>query len=477
MKSFSWEKFPALFLFASLLSGALCSIGIVYPVLFAFTHKKRSFIIGYIFLSLFTSLLFIANKNNSLGSKELVTAYITPKNLKKSNGKLYLSAHIPYLKTDSLKELENISCIIPLEKKDRPVFNQDFIVKGTLKASSFGYFLQPKVWEKVPSTYSLTEKRYGWKKSAKELIKRKTSDQDVRAYFTALVTSNISDAFLKERFKAAGVLHTLAISGFHFSWIIFIFSIPLSLLFPKKWSLLLLLVCAWGYFFFLGPSASISRAFLAISIYLISILISAVPLPLNALGFAGILSMLIDPYSIFDIAFSLSYLATFAILTLHSLIASLTNTLCPKRCPKTLLLMPFFHKIAYFILRTLLLGGILSTCIQIILLPIFFIYFPFLPLWGFFYNIYFPLSMIPTLILLLLSFIFPSLWRINEIYSKPFLESVLYGNGFAFLLVKLPYIHPQILSLATCLLIFFCLRQEQKHTEKRLLLQDEFILT
>ena len=477
MKLFSnklnWERFPALFIFGSILSGALCSMGMIYPILFAFTHKKRSFVLGYILLSATTAIFFIQQKKPPLCRKDFVEAYITPKVLKRSNGKLYLSANIPILKTASLEEFENLSCIIPIEGEHRPLFDQDFIVTGTIKRSPYGYFLQPASWEKVSLTFSLAELRYRCKRGAEKIIHKHTLDNDVRGYFSSLVTGDVSDLFIKERFKAVGLLHTLAISGFHFGWVIFVLSVPLSLIFPKKWSLIVLLFFAWVYLLFLGSSASVSRAFLAITIYLVSILISTVALPLNALGLAGVISFLISPYCLFELSFSLSYLATFAILTLYPLISEITGLFCRKRDQKTLLLMPFFDKIAYFVLRMLLLGGVLSMVIQIVLLPLLIGYFPFFSLWGIFYNMYFPLSMIPTLVLLILSFIFPPLWRVNEMYSKPFLESVLYGNGFASLLVKLPGVHPQILSGVCCLLIFLCLRQEGIYHEENLDLQDQ----
>ena len=468
----SWERFPALFLFGSLLCGALSSMGVFLPMLLAFTHKKRSFIVGSVLLSLFTSLLFLQDTKKLPPSKERIKGYLIPKHLKEIDGKLYLLAHLPFLKTFSEKEYTGLYCLIPLSKQERPNFNQHFIIEGMLKPSSSGNVLQPFSWKAVPYTFSFIENRFILKERCKKFIDNHVKDLEVREYFKSLVTGEISDPFLKEKFKGAGLLHTLAISGFHFSWIIFILSIPLSLFFPKKISLLFLLLCAWLYFFFLGGSASVSRSFLAVTLYLISILLSSNPLPLNALGLSGIVSIVIDPYSLFSISFSLSYLATFVILSLNPWINDLSTIFCLKRCSKKQRLMPLSHKIPYLLLRMFSVGGLYSMALQITLLPIFLYCFPFLPLWGSFYNLFFPLSMIPTLILLIFSFAFPPLWKLNEFFSKPFLETVLYGNGAFPLLLKVFHPSMNVVSVMITFILIFSLKKEEEFFNKKRLLEE-----
>jgi ComEC/Rec2-related protein len=476
--TFSWERFPALFILASLISGALLSKALYLPLLFACTHQKQSFKIGYVALALTTFLLFKTD-HNLAPEDSLVAAYVKPVEIKESNNRMFMIAKIPYLKTENGDEYRKMSAIIPLSKYKRPMMNSHYIIKGKLKKSSGGYTLSPNTWDRVENTLSFAENRYFLKQKARKIISAHTVDEDLRVYFSALVTGCIDDPCLKQSFFSAGMLHTLAISGFHFSWIIFILSVPLTLILPKKHATILLLFFALLYFLFLGQGASISRAWLSISIFLITLLLSKVPIPLNALGVAGIISILIDPYLVYELAFSLSYLATFAILTLRSFISELTNYFCKKRDKKILMMMPFLDKCAYYPLRFFLHSFLFSLLIQIALLPILIHQFTFFPLWGLFFNGFFPISMIPTLILLLFAFalhpIFGSalIWKINEAFSKPFLEAIIYGKGVSPLLIKLPTINPQLLSLFGCALIFFCFSREKIAHEEHLISLDD----
>lgn len=480
--SFSWERFPALFIAASLISGGMLSLGLVFPLLFALTHKKRSFKIGYLALSIFTAALFLLFKPvKPSETKSLIKGYLKPIKIKQIEGRLYLLAHLPYLLNDKGEEFSNITCFLSLSKYKRPKLHHHFIVSGVLKKSSMGYFLAAKSWKAVPYSFSLTEKRFALQEKATSLIKQNTRSKDSENYFTSLVTGNISDKFLKERFLSAGILHCLAISGFHFSWIIFLLSIPLNLLLPKKHSIITLLCLALCYFLFIGSSLSVSRSYIAITIYLLTLLFSHVSLPLNALGVAAIASIVLDPYSIFELSFSLSFLATFTILTLFPLAERLTCKVSPKRIKETLLLMPLSHKVPYYLLRFSLLSFFVSLLINLALLPLFISNFPFFSLWGLFFNIFFPVSMIPTLLLLLAAFILHPLfgssliWRLNEILTLPFLEMILYGKGSSYLLVKLTPINNHLLCLLGFGFIFFALQREHSHFEE--LLVDEMVLT
>jgi ComEC/Rec2-related protein len=481
---FSWERFPALFIFASLLSGGMLFYGMVFPLFFAFTHKKHSFKIGYLSLAIFSCLLFYLDfEKPPLLQNVFVKAYIEPISLTQFENKKYLVANILYLKTAEGKEFKKLKCMIPLDGKMAEKIDSCFAVDGIIKSSCSGYFLKVINYKAIAHSFSFAQKRFDLKQKVEKVIKKYVKDTDVQGYFCALATANISDPFIKGRFLASGMLHTLTISGFHFSWVIFLFSIPLCVFFKKKHALIILLIVAWGYFLFIGPFPSISRAWISVSVYLLTILFSKLSLPLNALGLAGICALILDPYSMFTLSFCLSFLATFSLLTMSSYIFSLTNKICERRDRKTLKQMPLLDKSAYYLLRAFISAFLLTLTIQIMLLPIFCIYFPFVSLLGLFYNIFFPLSMIPTLLLLILAFVFhpfsfsPFIWKIAELYSKPFLETLLYGSGFSPLLIKLSFLDHSILCLFSCFLIYFCFQKEKWAHEEYLIYLDEFLLT
>ncbi|MCH9812114.1 ComEC/Rec2 family competence protein [bacterium] len=471
--TFSWERFPALFILASLIAGALLSKGIFFPLLLACTHKKKHFIAASLCLSLFTGTLFHLAKKSSPESSEVV-ALLHPSSLKKKRGRLSLTASVPYLINKEGKEFERLKVYLPLSSKNTPDLNYEYIVTGPLKKSPYGYFLRPKTWKKGNYAPSLIQTRFSLHERAKKTIKKRVQDSDVQNYFIALVTGNIPSDFLRAKFMECGLIHILAISGFHFSWIIFLLSVPISLVCSRKTSLLCLLLFAWIYFLFAGSSTSISRAWIATTIYLLSILFSRVSLPLNALGLAGICSILIDPYSIFQISFALSFLATFAVLTLYPLAKVATHYFYPKEEGH----LPLWRRSIFSFNQFCILSFFITLFIQAAILPISLFFFPFIPLFGLYYNLFFPISMMPTLILLILSFLTEALmpatylWRAAEAITKPFLEMVLYGKGPLFLLLKSPPLSPHILALSTLFILFLCLKSDAYSHEKYLLKQD-----
>ena len=74
----------------------------------------------------------------------------------------------------------------------------------------------------------------------------------------------------------------------------------------------------FGYTALTGFSTSAVRAFIMITIYLISIAIGKNDLKLNTLFAAAILILLINPYSLFGLSFQLSFLSVLGILLVHS---------------------------------------------------------------------------------------------------------------------------------------------------------------
>lgn len=482
--TFDWERFPALYIFASLLSGAFLFYGIIFPLFFALTHKNHIFKIGYIFLASFSTLLYQIGFQEPPSKRVLnIKGYLKPLAIKNTENRHYLKAKLVYALDENKKEYKNLNCMISISEKMNYKMNSDFLVTGILKSSPYGYSFIPKKMKKAPYSFSFTDFRFQIKKKARKILESAHLDKDIENYFSALVTAHTSSRFLKGRFLQAGMLHTLAISGFHFSWIIFLLSIPLTLFLPKKNAIFILLLLAWLYFFFLGSSSSISRSWIAISVYLVSLLTSKIPLPLNSLGIAGVVSIVIDPTCVFELGFILSFLATFTILTLYSFINELSELICEKRTSEGLLLMPVFEKAAYRILRFLSVSFFLSLVINIFMLPIFLSKFKFFTLLGVFYNLFFPISMIPTLILLLLTFcLYPFtkslfLLKIAEFLSQPFLESILYGTGFFNLLIKLPRLNSHVISFFSCALILYCFMKEKEAFEEKLILQDGFSLT
>ena len=125
-----------------------------------------------------------------------------------------------------------------------------------------------------------------------------------------LVTAQDSEAF-----QGSGLSHLLVVSGLHLS----IMALTIRRLLRRlgKYPCLILTLCSiWLFALFVGASPSILRAATMLSLWLVGCLFFQRGDGLNALGLAAILLLAINPYTLWDVGFQLSFAATLGVLVL-----------------------------------------------------------------------------------------------------------------------------------------------------------------
>ncbi len=146
---------------------------------------------------------------------------------------------------------------------------------------------------------------------------------------------------LRERFTALGISHILAISGLHIGIIAYIFYSTFKWLLKRseyvllkfsvhKISALLTIAPVFLYTAVTGFATSSVRAFIMITIYLLSILCGKEEQKINSLGFAGIIILFVNPFSLFELSFILSFTAVFSILVSGNIYPFKSTTLSDK---------------------------------------------------------------------------------------------------------------------------------------------------
>jgi len=119
----------------------------------------------------------------------------------------------------------------------------------------------------------------------------------------------------KEYFSLAGVSHLLAISGLHIGLTSLILFFILRLFHIKfRMSLFISLIFLWFYAFLSGFFLSVLRATIMYTVFALSFVAQRKTNSFNSLGLAGLILLLVNPQSLFNIGFQLSFLSVFSII-------------------------------------------------------------------------------------------------------------------------------------------------------------------
>jgi len=187
--------------------------------------------------------------------------------------------------------------------------------------------------QKPPASGALTDKISHTLRLRVHNIINKAKTQDARGIFHA--------AFLGEKehlpeslnalFRKAGIIHLLAISGFHAALLYSAIFAALGLLaLPPRWRTLASLAALWCYLFFIGFIPSLFRATVMVTFFCGSMLFQRKNHVVHSLGIAGFFWLLISPHSLFAPGFQLSFAATAGIVLLQPALNAVTVALNAK---------------------------------------------------------------------------------------------------------------------------------------------------
>jgi competence protein ComEC len=326
-----------------------------------------------------------------------------------------------------------LPCLISLpldqtHRHPRPLANQEFWVAGKLMLSAQGAYLlkvsSKSVWHPIPDTGSIAERRYQWKKKASDWIESLYADPASGSFLAGLVTGEFDDFWMRQQFSRFGLQHLLAISGFHFAIIASFLSFVFRVFLPHGLRMIVLLFCLGMYCFFLGPQASILRAWLMCTFTLLGSLLDKQTTALNSLGMALLIILGYDPLLCQELGFQLSFTTTAAILLFYSPALAWMLTLFPKRDLSEALQMNGWSQHAYCMLAFLRQGFALTVAVNVFALPLTLYYFHQYPWMSLLYNLFFPFMASGSLCLLLLGGIFSfipyvgsTLHDVNDVYT------------------------------------------------------------
>ncbi len=117
------------------------------------------------------------------------------------------------------------------------------------------------------------------------------------------------------KFQKTGLYHLLAISGAHVAVVTFLFYSFLGLFIIRKKTIHLILLAALIFYAFLVEGQpSVFRAVIMASLFLLGKLISADTNLLNTLSLSALVLLVLNPFSLEDVGFQLTFLATLSLV-------------------------------------------------------------------------------------------------------------------------------------------------------------------
>jgi competence protein ComEC len=199
---------------------------------------------------------------------------------------------------------------------------------------------------------------------------------------------------------------------------------------------------------FVGPSASVLRAFIAIQLALSAKLCEKPSSGINALGVGLFVISLYDPLMLLSPSFQLSFLATWAILILYPIVQKKLFALFPKYQGEDLLAFSFVEQFLFMLSTFFVTSLSLVLAVSILMLPMSLFTFGSFPLLGILYNCFFPFCVSVSVTLLLLGVLFCWIPFIASLFfflsaalielaltlvqqAPSWIDITLYSNGFS----------------------------------------------
>ncbi len=231
--------------------------------------------------------------------------------------------------------LEKDTIVRDLKAGQEIIFNAQLSeIKGQKNPFDFDYKKYLKLKQVNESTYLsgnkwmiIGKKEKGFRQKALNirqkligLYEQAGIEGDQLAVFSALTLGykDKLDARVKQAYSGAGAMHVLAVSGLHVGIVLIVLKWLFAFFnfFKKREKLkyLLIIVCLWGYALLTGMSVSVFRSTLMFSFLLLGYLFNKNIKIYNSLAASALILLFINPMSLFDVGFQLSYTAVAGIV-------------------------------------------------------------------------------------------------------------------------------------------------------------------
>lgn len=380
-----WKENPALLYGLALLLGALYFLQTplaLIPLLFLLLSKKHVFIVTLLFL---LPLAYLHQCYFFPPSGTAISGCFTIKSVREMRK---FTKGWSYLGSLSTKQ-GWLTCRV--QSKTYFPADKKYQITGSVKTQNGRFYtLKATSWQPIEGSFCIAQLRYLAKKWSRGYIERHIKQKRSAAFITGMAIGELEDPVMLQEFGSLGLSHIMAISGFHFALVTLAFHLILSLFLSHKIESLFLIVILTLYMLFIGDSPSVQRAWIVAMVFLLGQLWERPTQPLNSLGFAILLSILLNPLSVTTLSFQLSFLATGGILLLYQPMQALLLQWVPKLTFKEVVERHLLWQHGYVLAGLVREGIALSLAVHLALLPLLLYFFHAFPLSSLIYNLFFP---------------------------------------------------------------------------------------
>jgi len=290
------------------------------------------------------------------------------------------------------RKWKNVPCQIYFSKnKIPPQADRDLQVTGKLLLKEkHRYLLKLQQAHPVLHSYSHAQWRFDLKNRIGNFFRKQFSEPKSCAFLFSMLTGEANDRLLSLEFNRLGLLHLIGISGFQFSLLAYLLNFLSRFFLSYSKGCLVVMLLLSMYAFALGSSPPIERAWVALVLYLIALLLGYQATPINFLGAALFYSLLREPLYLFHLGFQFTFLCTLAILITYPACQSLFSCLSPRRTFKEVTQMSLLDQQGYLLSFFFRESLALNLSIHLVTLPLILYQFHKFPLLSLVYNLFLP---------------------------------------------------------------------------------------
>ncbi len=128
---------------------------------------------------------------------------------------------------------------------------------------------------------------------------------------------------LRDIYSQVGASHVLALSGLHLMIIYAVISMFIGWWRFRTLSQVLTVLSIWAFAFLVGLSPSVVRSAFMISVYALLSIGYRERMSVNTIAFTAIIMLIINPFSLYDVGFQLSFMAVLAIILFNPLFTAI----------------------------------------------------------------------------------------------------------------------------------------------------------